>query len=86
MSFAHVPANAAVLAVVFTGLLILLASPGCGRTDSLPAEDPSRLTIQLHSSAFPDGGLIPKTFTCDGSDRSPPLEWSGVPPRPARSH
>ncbi len=79
MSFAHVPANAAVLAVVFTGLLILLASPGCGRTESLPPEDPSRLTIQLQSSAFRDGGLIPKVFTCDGSDRSPPLEWSGAP-------
>jgi Raf kinase inhibitor-like YbhB/YbcL family protein len=23
--------------------------------------------------------MIPETFTCDGSDRSPPLEWSGVP-------
>jgi Raf kinase inhibitor-like YbhB/YbcL family protein len=79
MSFAHVPANAAVLAVVIAGLLMLLASPGCGRTDSLPPEDPSRLTIRLNSSAFSDGGMIPKQFTCDGSDRSPPLEWSGVP-------
>ena len=23
--------------------------------------------------------MIPKEYTCDGSDRSPPLEWSGVP-------
>jgi Raf kinase inhibitor-like YbhB/YbcL family protein len=23
--------------------------------------------------------MIPKEFTCDGADRSPPLEWSGVP-------
>jgi Raf kinase inhibitor-like YbhB/YbcL family protein len=23
--------------------------------------------------------MIPGKFTCDGSDRSPPLEWSGVP-------
>jgi Raf kinase inhibitor-like YbhB/YbcL family protein len=28
--------------------------------------------------------MIPKKYTCDGEDRSPPLEWSGVPPR-ARS-
>jgi Raf kinase inhibitor-like YbhB/YbcL family protein len=52
---------------------------GCWRGDSLPAEDPSRLTITLRSAAFSDGGLIPKAHTCDGEDRSPPLEWSGVP-------
>lgn len=23
--------------------------------------------------------MIPQAYTCDGSDRSPPLEWSGVP-------
>jgi Raf kinase inhibitor-like YbhB/YbcL family protein len=23
--------------------------------------------------------MIPKEYTCDGTDRSPPLEWSGVP-------
>lgn len=61
------------------GVLALLASPGCGRTDPLPVADPGRLTIKLSSSTFPDGGMIPKTFTCDGADRSPPLEWSGVP-------
>jgi Raf kinase inhibitor-like YbhB/YbcL family protein len=61
------------------GFLALFASPGCSRPDALPVEDRSRLTIQLHSSAFADGAMIPKTFTCDGHDRSPPLEWSGVP-------
>ena len=61
------------------GLLALLASPGCGHTDPLPADDPGRLTIKLSSLQFPDGGMIPKTFTCDDAGRSPPLEWSGVP-------
>ena len=61
------------------GLLALTAIPGCGRTDPLPPEDPGRMTIKLGSSAFTDGGMIPKTFTCDGSGISPPLEWSGVP-------
>jgi Raf kinase inhibitor-like YbhB/YbcL family protein len=63
----------------FISIFVLMASPGCRGTDSLPAEDPSRLTIQLHSSAFVDDGMIPKAFTCEGSDRSPPLEWSGAP-------
>jgi Raf kinase inhibitor-like YbhB/YbcL family protein len=57
----------------------LWAIPGCWRGDSLPAEDPSRLTMSLRSPAFSDGGMIPRSYTCDGSDRSPPLEWSGVP-------
>jgi Raf kinase inhibitor-like YbhB/YbcL family protein len=70
--------------VTAASLVILLVSPGCGRTDPLPAEDPNRLTIELRSSAFTDGGIIPSSFTCDGSDSSPPLQWSGVP-APARS-
>ncbi len=72
--------RAALFVVMPAGFLILLASPGCGRTDGLPAEDPGRLKIQLRSSAFTDGGMIPQTFTCDSSDTSPPLEWSGAPP------
>ncbi len=35
--------------------------------------------MTLTSSAFADGGAIPKRFTCDGENVSPPLEWSGVP-------
>ena len=66
-----------VLSIV--GFLALMASPGCGNTDRLPPDEPGRLTIMLGSSAFPNGGMIPKTFTCDGADRSPPLEWSGIP-------
>jgi len=60
-------------------LLTMIVSAGCQRKDPLPAEDPDRRTIQLRSPAFADGGMIPKTFSCDGADRSPPLEWSGVP-------
>lgn len=35
--------------------------------------------MQLTSPAFADGGLIPRRYTCDGDDASPPLAWSGVP-------
>ncbi len=65
--------------VVIACSLVMTVPPGCQRKDPLPAEDPARQIIQLRSSAFADGGMVPKTFTCDGSDRSPPLEWSGVP-------
>lgn len=40
--------------------------------------------MQLHSSAFADGGVLPRQYTAEGLDRSPPLEWSGVP-KEARS-
>jgi Raf kinase inhibitor-like YbhB/YbcL family protein len=36
-------------------------------------------SLKLISSAFADGASIPKKYTCEGSDTSPPLEWTGVP-------
>lgn len=33
----------------------------------------------ISSSAFAAGEPIPARHTCDGEDRSPPLEWSNVP-------
>lgn len=33
----------------------------------------------LTSPAFQAGGVIPKTFTCDGPDRSPTLQWDDPP-------
>ncbi len=35
--------------------------------------------FQLRSPAFQNGGVIPREYTCDGRDVSPPLEWSGAP-------
>lgn len=35
--------------------------------------------FQLASSAFSEGGAIPRRHTCDGEDVSPALEWSGAP-------
>ena len=35
--------------------------------------------MELKSSAFETGGMIPLKYTCDGSDMSPPLSWSAVP-------
>jgi Raf kinase inhibitor-like YbhB/YbcL family protein len=52
---------------------------GCWDSEPELTDDPSRLTMTLRSSAFADGEMIPKEFTCDGDEASPPLEWSGVP-------
>jgi Raf kinase inhibitor-like YbhB/YbcL family protein len=37
------------------------------------------MALTLRSSAFDHGGAIPSKYTCDGADRSPPLEWGAVP-------
>jgi Raf kinase inhibitor-like YbhB/YbcL family protein len=38
------------------------------------------MSLSLNSPAFPPNGNIPKEYTCDGKDLTPPLEWSGAPP------
>ena len=37
------------------------------------------MAFTLTSSVFSHGGAIPRQYTCDGTDRSPPLAWSGAP-------
>lgn len=37
------------------------------------------MAFQLTSTAFKAGERIPRRYTCDGDDRSPPLAWSGAP-------
>ena len=43
------------------------------------AHEESPVSLKLVSSAFEEGGAIPKKYTCEGQDISPPLAWSGVP-------
>lgn len=35
--------------------------------------------IQVSSTAFQEGGMIPPQYTCDGADVSPPLSWQSIP-------
>jgi Raf kinase inhibitor-like YbhB/YbcL family protein len=35
--------------------------------------------MEIKSSAFGSGEMIPAKYTCDGADFSPPLDWSGSP-------
>ena len=37
------------------------------------------MKLSITSSAFVHQGPIPKRYTCEGLDISPPLAWSGVP-------
>lgn len=38
------------------------------------------MSLTLTSTAFAAGGEMPERLTCEGSDTSPPLAWTGAPP------
>jgi Raf kinase inhibitor-like YbhB/YbcL family protein len=65
-------------------LAFLLLSLSCaGRPQQVvqPANTPKqeKAEIKLTSAAFKEGEPIPRAYTCNGVNISPPLEWSGVP-------
>lgn len=37
------------------------------------------MAMELKTSAFDAGGMIPRAYTCDGGNQSPAISWSGVP-------
>ena len=38
----------------------------------------AKYEFKLESTVFPHRGEIPKKYTCDGENISPPLKWSGI--------
>jgi len=52
----------------------VLASCAAGAGDS-----PKEAAMKIESSAFKEGGVIPKKHTGEGADVSPALTWSGAP-------
>ena len=56
------------------------ALAGCGGGDRVEGPPPAApASITLRSPAFADGATIPRRYSCDGAEVSPPLRWSGVP-------
>jgi len=43
------------------------------------------MPLRLFSAAFEPMGRIPRRYTCEGEDVSPPLAWSDSPPARTRS-
>ncbi len=60
-----------IVAVAILGSMLLNAA-SWAQTKGGPAVD-------LKSSAFQKGGDIPRKYTCDGSNASPPLRWENSP-------
>src|SRR5437764_6899682 len=68
-------------AVALAGLILLFA---CRSSSAPTAADQAMkgagtMAFTLQSSAFQNGGSIPKKFTCEAADVSPELAWSGAP-------
>jgi len=64
-----VPYNPVMHGVGLAAVFLLAAAAG--------TRGGGRLTVA--TSAFADGGAIPRKHTCDGEDLSPPISWSGAP-------
>jgi Raf kinase inhibitor-like YbhB/YbcL family protein len=58
--------------------LILPTAVACGSNIPPPAKE-GEMTLSLSSTAFKEGERLPISYTCDGQDISPPLEWSEPP-------
>jgi Raf kinase inhibitor-like YbhB/YbcL family protein len=57
--------------------LTILACSGQGKNQTNEIKGGGKMEIK--SSAFKTGEIIPSKYTCDNIDVSPPLEWAQVP-------
>lgn len=61
-------------------LIVITTLIGCENQDTpLSTEGEVEMSIQITSSAFNDGDRIPRIYTCDDQNVSPPISWTGVP-------
>jgi Raf kinase inhibitor-like YbhB/YbcL family protein len=67
--------------MILAGILSLLmvAFAGCGDDDDDNGTTDPTTSFVISSTAFTSGASIPVQYTCDGTDISPPLQWSGAP-------
>jgi Raf kinase inhibitor-like YbhB/YbcL family protein len=73
-----------VAGLVLAGVLWALL-PSCKRQEAAPPaagpteQGASSMSMKITSTAFAAGAVIPTRYTGDGSNISPPLQWSSVP-------
>jgi Raf kinase inhibitor-like YbhB/YbcL family protein len=60
------------------GLSLILCA-GCKKDGKKPEPADPGVKIALTSPAFKEGEALPREYTGDGKDQSPPLKWGEVP-------
>ncbi len=63
---------------VLIAIIFFMLYLSCAQSESEDRKG-GGMDIKITSSAFKEGEMIPRKYTCDGDDISPPLEWSGIP-------
>ncbi|HEX3083512.1 MAG TPA: YbhB/YbcL family Raf kinase inhibitor-like protein [Pyrinomonadaceae bacterium] len=78
--------KAGAIALLMTLATACAKQPATTTQNPLTAQSPQPTTgaLKLISRAFTEGQPIPRQYSCDGINISPPLEWSGVP-KPAKT-
>lgn len=80
--------NSSKNAFVMAACIALVGLPSSGCTPksgndkgdaAIGNTNPTTGKLQVTSVAFAADGEIPAKYTCEGSDTSPPLRWTGVP-------
>jgi hypothetical protein len=64
---------------VFVSFLTILSFSQSTSYSQVAAFEGETMAFEISSPDFPNGGQIPKKFTCDAADVSPALSWSGAP-------
>ena len=68
------------LLVICLAIVVVGCSSGPSPTASPEEERPAAVApFVLTSTAFAEGESIPRKYTCDGENISPPLQWRDVP-------
>lgn len=70
------------LAILFFAGSVIVSGSVLTRTrmaSDISSTGGKTMVIKVTNSAFEEGGMIPRKYTCDGADVSPPLGWTGVP-------
>jgi len=68
----------ACIAIILVALLASRSAAAPAHSAPSPATD-AAASFTISSPSFPNGGDIPKKFTCDGPDISPKLVWNDPP-------
>jgi len=63
--------------MIFAAALLAAFIAACGANN--PKSPEATMSITITSPAFAGGRPIPAKYTCDGSDVSPPLQWTNAP-------